>query len=87
MFQCRTQHFMWCNGEECGGEGALLGFNAARSILCGATGMIYPSFRIDCFNAARSILCGATPSLAALVPRGARGRFGKSSIFCAVSPL
>ena len=41
----------------------------------------------DGFNAARSILCGATPSLAALVPRGARGRFGKSSIFCAVSPL
>lgn len=39
------------------------------------------------FNAARSIICGATPSLAALVPRGARGRFGKSSIFCAVFPL
>ena len=38
-------------------------------------------------NAARSILCGATPSLTALVPRGARGRFGKSSIFCAVFPL
>ena len=64
MFQCRTQHFMWCNHRNFSKGSRALGFNAARSILC-----------------------GATPSLAALVPRGARGRFGKSSIFCAVSPL
>ena len=64
------------------------GFNAARSILCGATQLCVPDGHLRCcFNAARSILCGATPSLAALVPRGARGRFGKSSIFFAVSPL
>ena len=37
MFQCRTQHFMWCNiAEQIAGNG-LHSFNAARSILCGAT--------------------------------------------------
>jgi len=39
----------------------IYGFNAARSILCGAT--IYNAYihhGFECFNAARSILCGAT---------------------------
>ena len=36
-FQCRTQHYMWCNiAEQIAGNG-LHSFNAARSILCGAT--------------------------------------------------
>ena len=39
------------------------------------------------FNAARSILCGATPSLAALVPRGARGVFWKVVDFLCRFPL
>ena len=87
-FQCRTQHFMWCNIVSSRVSSAAFCFNAARSILCGATAYADadPAVILG-FNAARSILCGATPSLAALVPRGARGRFGKSSIFCAVSPL
>ena len=36
-FQCRTQHFMWCNEENRSVLFKLLSFNAARSILCGAT--------------------------------------------------
>ena len=111
-FQCRTQHFMWCN------------MNFGKALEAAKVSMPHAAFYVvqlirrrlewlrekvsmphaafyvvqlgmiawcavifACFNAARSILCGATPSLAALVPRGARGRFGKSSIFCAVSPL
>ena len=89
QFQCRTQHFMWCNT-----------FGSSFTETSGLVSMPHAAFYVvqrnclptrfsksTCFNAARSILCGATPSLAALVPRGVRGRFGKSSIFCAVSPL
>ena len=36
------------------------------------------------FNAARSILCVGTLSSPALVPRGLRSHFGKSSVFRAV---
>ena len=36
-FQCRTQHFMWCNTKYLKVTKYLGGFNAARSILCGAT--------------------------------------------------
>ena len=59
-FQCRTQHFMWCNNDERDSRGSSGSFNAARSILCGATGMEVSRRRTTCFNAARSILCGAT---------------------------
>ena len=37
QFQCRTQHFMWCNLSERQAKADALRFNAARSILCGAT--------------------------------------------------
>ena len=86
LFQCRTQHFMWCNLErkiednywvyvsmphaafyvvqlEKIVKGADFGsFNAARSILCGATTEEVQDelMQIVRFNAARSILCGAT---------------------------
>ena len=113
VFQCRTQHDMWCNlatGRRW--STPLRRFNAARSMICGAT----PSFamaamvgfrfqcrtqhdmwcnrlslalawrELCCFNAARSMICGATPSLTALVPRRARGHFGKSSIFLPFFP-
>ena len=36
-FQCRTQHFMWCNSHGNRRQPHDMGFNAARSILCGAT--------------------------------------------------
>ncbi len=37
-FQCRTQHFMWCNKRRLEFQGnTSRSFNAARSILCGAT--------------------------------------------------
>ena len=36
-FQCRTQHFMWCNKNSESHNQQSFGFNAARSILCGAT--------------------------------------------------
>ena len=36
-FQCRTQHFMWCNRWYGSPEWNNWCFNAARSILCGAT--------------------------------------------------
>ena len=41
-------------------------------------------FRIPSFNAARSMMCVGALSSPALVPRGLRRRFGKSSIFRAV---
>ena len=61
LFQCRTQHYMWCNKTYINGNEVVVGFNAARSIICGATNR-YCTIRIKmvCFNAARSILCGAT---------------------------
>ena len=37
LFQCRTQHFMWCNASLRKRRLLACGFNAARSILCGAT--------------------------------------------------
>ena len=36
-FQCRTQHFMWCNLCSSSCTARKTCFNAARSILCGAT--------------------------------------------------
>ena len=61
LFQCRTQHFMWCNHKLQWQPSVLIGFNAARSILCGATGHEQvPYVSHQRFNAARSILCGAT---------------------------
>ena len=87
MFQCRTQHFMWCNKRVTTVEfDSKFQCRTQHFMWCNLGFRTTPSWRFS-FNAARSILCGATPSLAALVPRGARGRFGKSSIFCAVSPL
>ena len=111
LFQCRTQHDMWCNNNYaviftlcegfnaarsmiCGAthrEGSYsrrpLGFNAARSMICGATSLLRNVKGSElCFNAARSMICGATPSLTALVPRRARGHFGKSSIFLPFFP-
>ena len=69
-------------------ERGALCFNAARSMICGATAIFSRSYTSrPSFNAARSMICGATPSLTALVPRRARGHFGKSSIFCTVFPL
>ena len=87
-FQCRTQHFMWCNQESNSRTTPNLlvsmphaafyvvqqntqshcqqpsRFNAARSILCGATTkdflFVPPSVG---FNAARSIICGATQKI------------------------
>ena len=62
LFQCRTQHCMWCNvWQRLTLVGLTSSFNAARSIVCGAT---LPMSRIPTwafrFNAARSIVCGAT---------------------------
>ncbi len=59
-FQCRTQHFMWCNDPIKVVAALVFSFNAARSILCGATTHYFRLTLEDRFNAARSILCGAT---------------------------
>ena len=37
VFQCRTQHDMWCNDDKRFFQTTHLGFNAARSMICGAT--------------------------------------------------
>ena len=82
-FQCRTQHCMWCNP----GDGRRLRLQADVSMPHAALYVVQLFSRsvvakaMVGFNAARSIVCGATPSLTALVPRRARGHFGKSSIF------
>ena len=39
-FQCRTQHFMWCNMNAVFFANIRHSFNAARSILCGATSLL-----------------------------------------------
>ena len=53
--------YMWCNSLGDTNGNPKLGFNAARSILCGATCRSTMYRRsISGFNAARSILCGAT---------------------------
>ena len=64
-FQCRTQHFMWCNCSHGSCRRDRFGFNAARSILCGATqeSSYFRIPKVCSFNAARSILCGATSIL------------------------
>ena len=60
-------------------------FNAARSITCvGTSDASGAPERMKGFNAARSITCVGTLSSPALVPRGLRSHFGKSSVFRAV---
>mgnify|MGYP000992687740 CR=1 FL=1 len=50
-FQCRTQHFMWCNNSRAPHRDSAISFNAARSILCGATARIVSrSLRISLFQ-------------------------------------
>ena len=41
MFQCRTQHCMWCNLMKFWTELKFRSFNAARSIVCGATKKLF----------------------------------------------
>ena len=61
QFQCRTQHFMWCNYRKILTVTSAGCFNAARSIICGATENHKGDHRNPVgFNAARSIICGAT---------------------------
>ena len=51
LFQCRTQHFMWCNNSRAPHRDSAISFNAARSILCGATARIVSrSLRISLFQ-------------------------------------
>ena len=58
---------------------------AARSITCVGTLMNFSQQLLAVsFNAARSITCVGTLSSPALVPRGLRSHFGKSSVFRAV---
>ena len=63
-------------------RGGLLGFNAARSMMCVGTGWICSAHaHLTCFNAARSMMCVGTLSSPALVPRGLRRHFGKTHFF------
>ena len=70
---CRKSTVLFC-----------LSSHAARSILYVGTLSESVESLDTCFNAARSITCVGTLSSPALVPRGLRRRFGKSSIFRAV---
>ena len=50
-----VQHRIWSSSN------SISRFNAARSIICGATTRsMVPFMGERCFNAARSIICGAT---------------------------
>ena len=52
QFQCRTQHFMWCNSKKSVSVSQYdNSFNAARSIICGATTIgryLYLPIRFQC---------------------------------------
>ena len=62
MFQCRTQHFMWCNKLERFLVRVLI-VSMPHAAFYVVQPRLRPPQRNDwCFNAARSILCGATES-------------------------
>ena len=59
-FQCRTQHDMWCNENFENNLDALFSFNAARSMICGATTVFSATMETFLrFNAARGFVGGA----------------------------
>ena len=70
---CRKSTVLFC-----------LSSHAARSILYVGTLSESVESLATCFNAARSITCVGTLSFPALVPRGLRSHFGKSSVFRAI---
>ena len=68
-FQCRTQHDMWCNHT--GGYLQLVmakfQCRTQHCMWCNTSMRLCVSARRGCFNAARSIICGATSTLSTML--------------------
>ena len=86
MFQCRTRHYMCWNRYRDDSNGISTQVSMPHAALCvlGRGSFSLLGKPETGFNAARSMMCVGTLSSPAIVPRGLRRCFGKSSVFRAV---